>query len=76
MATIQIRTKELVGAKDFPSFLAKLNEKYDGKWVAILENGELIARDTVEECVKDAEKPSTKLVFLFHASKRDQLLLV
>lgn len=76
MATVQIKRNELEGITDFTSFLAKLNELYDGKWVAILENNELIAEDTVESVQKRAKKQSSKIVFLFHASKKGELLLL
>ncbi len=76
MATVQIRSKELAGTKDFNEFLEKLNRLHDGKWVAILDNGELVTGDTVEQASKAAAEKKGKVVFLTYASKKDQLLLV
>ena len=75
MATVQIKKEELKEVNDFNSLLAKLNELYDGKWVAILDNNELVADKTVEGVRKLAEKNKSKIVFLFHASKKGELLL-
>jgi hypothetical protein len=75
LATIQIKSKEAIGVRDFNEFLDKLNRKYDGKWVAILEDGEIVTGNTVEESSKAAEKRG-KVVFLTHASKKDRLMLV
>jgi hypothetical protein len=75
LATVQIKKEELKEVKDFNSLLAKLNELYDGKWVAILDNNDLVADKTVQSVQKLAEKKNSKIVFLFHASKKGELLL-
>lgn len=73
MATFQIK-KEDLKAKDIKSFFARLDEEYPDKWVAILESGDLIARDALAELYSEAEKRSTRIVGLLRASKEGRLL--
>lgn len=75
MATVQIKRQDLKEVKDFKSFLARLNELYDGKWVAILANGEIVANQAVEKLRELATKNGSSIVFMFHASKKGESLL-
>jgi hypothetical protein len=74
MATMEIRREEVGEVKDISSFFSKLNEKYSGKWVAILENGEVVAEDKLEDIY--AKKLPSKIATLFQASKKGQMLLL
>jgi len=74
MATIQIRREEVGESRDLQSLLSKLNDKYSGKWVAILENGEVIASEKMGDVYDLASKHSSKIAALFQASKKGQQL--
>jgi len=75
LATVQIKREDLKEVKDFKGFLAKLNDMYDGKWVAILANGEIVADQAVEKLHELAAKKHSSSAFLFHASKKGESLL-
>jgi len=72
--TIQIKKEEVEGAKNSQEALAKLDEKYGGKWVAILENGEVIAREDLDELFDLAKEKSLKISTVFRAQSKDELL--
>lgn len=74
MATaIQVKKEYAGDAKSFDDLLDKLDERYGGKWVAILENGEVIADQDLDRVYAMARKMSAEISFLFRAHKKDQL---
>ncbi len=76
MATLQINNADLKEVKDFRGFLSRLNELYDGKWVGILANGDIVTDDAVEKLRELATKKDSGIVFMFHASKKGESLLL
>ena len=76
MATVQIKKEEVGENKNLASLLSKLNDKYSGKWVAILANGEVIADEKLETLYMLAYKKSSKIIFEFQASKKGQQLFL
>jgi len=73
--TIEIRKDQLGEAEDFKGFLARLSERYEGKWVAISDDGELISADTIEGVYALADQRHAEVKGLFHVPKRGELLL-
>jgi len=71
--TIQVKREHAGDTKDFDSLLYKLDEEYDGKWVAILENGDVIADQDLSRVHAMAEEKSVRIGFLFRAHRRGQL---
>ncbi len=74
MATVQIRKEDVGEVKDIQSLVTRLGEKYSGKWVAILENGEIIADEKVESLYDRANKK--KIAALFQIPRKGELLLL
>ena len=73
MATVQIRRNH-IGEEDGEKLLRRLNRVYDGKWVAILDSGEIVARASLDAVYSEAEKKSSRVAALFRASKKRQLM--
>lgn len=71
---IQIGGKELKKSENLVAFNRKLSEEYEGKWVAVLETGEVIADDNLETVYSETGKKVSRIVALFHAPKKGQLL--
>jgi len=76
MATVQVRKEEVGENKDLGSLFSKLNDKYGGKWVAILENGEVVADKKMEEVYNLATKRSSKIAALFQAPEKGEQLFL
>ena len=76
MATVQIKSEAIGQVKDIKSLFANLNEKYDGKWVAILENGEVISTEKLGDLRSKAGEKSSSIATFFRASKKGQMLLL
>lgn len=76
MATVLLRKEEVGENKDFESLFSKLNEKYSGKWVAILENGDVVADKKMKELYTMSTKRSSKIAALFQATKKDEQLFL
>ena len=68
----EIKSKELSGLS-FDDVLAKLEKEHASKWVAILENGTLLVKNTLEECL-DASSNERK-VFIHYTSNNPSLLV-
>jgi hypothetical protein len=71
--TIQVKREYTDDAKSFDNLLAKLDDKYDGKWVAILESGDIVADEDLSQVHQMAEARATKITFEFRAHKKGQL---
>jgi hypothetical protein len=71
--TVEIKREDLK-SKDAKTFFAKLNVEYPGKWIAILQNGDLIAKDTLAEIYSSSDEKASKIMVLFRESKKGQLL--
>jgi len=71
--TVEIR-REGLKARDAKSFFEKLNAQYPGKWIAILENGDLVVQDRLAQIYEESEKKASKVLAMFRASKKGQLL--
>ncbi|MFI5450174.1 MAG: DUF5678 domain-containing protein [Candidatus Bathyarchaeia archaeon] len=69
--TVELKRQDL-RSENAKSLYAKLNAQYAGQWVAILENGEVIANSKLVEIYAQAK--DSKIVSLFRASKSGQLL--
>jgi ATP sulfurylase len=69
--TIELKRSDLK-SNDAKSLYAKLNAQYPGQWVAILENGEVIANLKLTEIYAQAK--DSKIIALLRASKSGQLL--
>jgi hypothetical protein len=74
MATVLDVRRNDAKARDFHRYLVKLNNAYDGKWVAILKNGEVIAKESLTGVYAQASKRPSKILALFRASKKKQLM--
>ncbi len=72
MATVLIDKKELGEVNDVKTLFSKLAQKYSGKWVAILENGEVISTEKPEDLYKLAEEKKSKVGLVFQASIEGQ----
>lgn len=74
VSTIQIR-KEAVGeVKDVEALFGKLTEKYAGQWVAILENGEILANENLESLYDEVN--AKRVAVLLQIPKKGELLLL
>ena len=71
--TIQVKKEYAGDAKSFDGLLDRLDEKYGGKWVAILKDGEVIADQDLGRVYDMARKMSAEITFLFRAHKKGQL---
>lgn len=76
MATVQIRKEEVGEFKDIKTFFDRLSEKYSGKWVAILDNGEIIGMENLEDVYAEVSKKKIKIATLFQVPKKGQMLLL
>jgi hypothetical protein len=76
VATVQLRKEEVGENKNLEALFSKLNDKYSGKWVAILENGEVIGTSEMGELYTLAAKRSSKIAALFQASKKGEQLFL
>jgi hypothetical protein len=76
MATVQLRKEEVGENKDFESLFSKLNEKYGGKWVAILENGDVVADKKIKGLYTMSARRSSKIAALFQANKKGEQLFL
>ena len=72
-ASVQIRKSEVGEVGDFDDLLDKLDEKYDGKWVAILKSGDIVADEDLGRVLDAAKEKSAEVSFLFQAHKKGQL---
>jgi len=70
---VQIR-KDETRSSDIRKLLVRLNRTYDGKWVAILASGEVIAKENLSDLYSEAAKKSSEILALFRASKKGQLM--
>jgi len=74
MATsIQVKREYAEDSKSFDGLLHKLDEEYGGKWVAILESGDIIANKDLSRVHAMAKKRTANIVFVFRAYKKGQL---
>jgi hypothetical protein len=71
--TIQVKREYANDAKNLDDLLAKLDERYGGMWVAILDNGDVVADKDLGRVHKTAKERSAKITFEFHAHKKGQL---
>jgi MoaA/NifB/PqqE/SkfB family radical SAM enzyme len=74
MTTVVKMAKQESRSRDPKRFLARLNSIYDGKWVVIFASGEVIARENLPDLYAEAAKKSFKILALFRASKKGQLM--
>jgi hypothetical protein len=70
---VQIR-KDETRSRDIRKLLVRLNRIHDGKWVAILASGEVIAKENLSDLYSEAAKKSSEILALFRASKKGQLM--
>ena len=70
---VQIR-KDETRSSDIRKLLVRLNRTYDGKWVAIMASGEVIAKENLSDLYSEAAKKSSEILALFRASKKGQLM--
>lgn len=70
---VQIR-KDETRSSDIRKLLVRLNRTYNGKWVAILASGEVIAKENLSDLYSEAAKKSSEILALFRASKKGQLM--
>ena len=73
MSTIQMRREELGDAKDIDALLSMLREKHNGKWIAILDNGQVVAHERLVKVYRQASKDRARIVVLFQASTKNSL---
>jgi hypothetical protein len=73
--TVQIRKEELGKARNAEAFFSKLTKEHEGKWIAILENGEVVAGESLTKLYSEIDSKPAKTVALFHANKKGQLIL-
>jgi hypothetical protein len=73
MSTIQIKRDE-VKAENGQKFLGRLNKIYEGKWVAILASGEIVANENLNDVYAEAKKKASRILALFRASKKGQMM--
>ncbi len=73
--TVQLKHGGLSRSRDFKSLLAVLVKKHRGKWVAILSTGEVVAEEKFETVQAEATGKSARIVFMFHAPRKGELLL-
>ncbi|HXZ90821.1 MAG TPA: DUF5678 domain-containing protein [archaeon] len=74
MATIQIRKEEVGEVKDVEALFGKLSEKYAGKWVAILKNGQINANEKLESLYDEVN--GKDIAVLLQIPRKDELLLL
>lgn len=75
MATVQIRRQDIGESRDIQSLLSRLREKYSGKWVMILQNGDIVADEKLETLYTIASKKKSNIAAMFQAPKKGQLFL-
>lgn len=60
-----------VSAKNFSEVLERISESNEGKWVAILKSGKVVADEKLEQVYKIAG--NVRLVLLFKAPRKGEL---
>lgn len=73
--TVEIKKDQLGEAKDFKGILARLSERYEGEWVAVLDTGDLVSDKDPEAVFAEAKKRKATVTALFQVPKKGELLL-
>jgi hypothetical protein len=71
---VQIRKDEIGEVKDVEALFGKLSEKYAGQWVAILENGRIVANEKLESLYNELNGKG--IAVLLQIPRKDELLLL
>ena len=74
MATVQIRKEEVGEVKDVEALFGKLSEKYAGQWVAILNDGKIVANKNLDSLYGQVNEKSVAM--LLEIPKKGQMLLL
>lgn len=74
MATVQIRKEEIGEVKDVEALFGKLSEKYAGQWVAILNDGKIVANEKLESLYSEVNEKAVAM--LLQIPKKGEMLLL
>jgi len=69
--TVLLRKKDVGDAKNASDLLNNLSEKHEGKWVAILKNGQILANQKLDRLYSEAG--GKEITVLFRAPRRGEL---